>query len=582
MALRKFKSPMKIVSILIIIVMCLSVGYTGYNFLINYFEGKERIFTINGIKEEEIKFDLATKINKQSMEQNLEKYLTSNNAEQKVNITDDLAKQYTMLETINQLNLEHLMKVYNVKPDTNQLNEIYNKYVEQAGGESKLALILQQNGLTLKDFKKDIGIQISQETLANKIAESFNVTDKELEVVYEAYKSTEFEGKTFEEAKNDVKTKYLLPQIVLQQMQKNITNAETVTFKGEETKELFNKLQEVVIEKYNVTLADLLPYVVQQMISNVPYEEALNKVKADYETQLDFLNKYKVEMQEKGYSVTEEITNPNDLTEYFILSQASFIKDYKVSDAELKEAFNNYKSSLDKPETFSGLVLEHKFSPSANDDKKALEEANNILKELTHENFAELADKYSSDKASSGGALGKSDINRYVEEFRDALKEHEAGEIFGPIKTMYGYHLIEILEIDENDPNLVDARHILVPINISEETKESQTKEFTKLKSKLESDKINKDNYTKYSNDYTQASPFENLPKDSYIPGIGAVNAVNEEIVKMTVGSVSEVTTDDAVYLVKKQSQEPAKEATFEEYKDRIRLQLAEVAFRTK
>lgn len=581
MALRKFKSPMKVVSIIIIVVMSLSVGYAGYNFVIDYFEGQKAAFTVNGIKKTESSFNNNLLVNKSTLLSQLDQNRKSSGSQNTEEIfSDDLVKQFTMIETINLLNLENLMKVYKVSADKNKVAQIYNSYVDQVGGESKLALYLQQSGMTLKDFRKDISVQVAKEALANKIKEGIEVSDKDLQVVYEAYKATDFENKSFEEVKKQVKDKYLNSNVVLDSVQKNITNVDTISFHDESLKNLFVKLEEVVNEKYNLTLHDVLPYAIQFLLSDMKYEDAIDRATKLYVEQLDKMNQYKDKVDSLGITLPKEIVSPYSYQEYMIISQADFIRKYEVSDEKLLETFNKRKSSLDKPETYSGLILEYNFTPSEADKKAALDKANEILKELNHDNFSELANKYSADKASKDGNLGKQDITRYVTEFKNALIEHEKGEIFGPIETEYGYHLIEILDKDAENPNLVDAKHILIPIEVSAETKEKEKTEFFKLKDKLEKGKITAKNSTNYSSFISSAIPFENLTKDGYIPTLGYVSQITNEISTMQVASVSELVLENSAYLIKKQSQDPAKEATFEEYKDQIRQQLAEVEFR--
>ncbi len=65
--------------------------------------------------------------------------------------------------------------------------------------------------------------------------------------------------------------------------------------------------------------------------------------------------------------------------------------------------------------------------------------------------FAELAEEYSQDPGSKeqGGDLGCQPEGRFVPEFDEAAFDAEEGEILGPIETDFGFHLIEVTDIQE-------------------------------------------------------------------------------------------------------------------------------------
>ncbi|MCW8090479.1 peptidylprolyl isomerase SurA [Alteromonas sp. ASW11-130] len=62
--------------------------------------------------------------------------------------------------------------------------------------------------------------------------------------------------------------------------------------------------------------------------------------------------------------------------------------------------------------------------------------------------FAELAKEYSEDPGSAlkGGALGWRDPSEYEPAFRDALANLQPNELSEPIRSVYGWHLIELLD----------------------------------------------------------------------------------------------------------------------------------------
>jgi peptidyl-prolyl cis-trans isomerase C len=62
------------------------------------------------------------------------------------------------------------------------------------------------------------------------------------------------------------------------------------------------------------------------------------------------------------------------------------------------------------------------------------------------EDFAALAAEYSQcPSGKSGGALGEFGPGRMVKEFDDVcFGPAEVGKVVGPVKTQFGYHLVEV------------------------------------------------------------------------------------------------------------------------------------------
>jgi peptidyl-prolyl cis-trans isomerase SurA len=62
--------------------------------------------------------------------------------------------------------------------------------------------------------------------------------------------------------------------------------------------------------------------------------------------------------------------------------------------------------------------------------------------------FAAFAKEHSADPGSAlkGGELGWADPSNYVPEFRDALNAMQAGEYSQPVRTMHGWHLMQLID----------------------------------------------------------------------------------------------------------------------------------------
>jgi len=75
------------------------------------------------------------------------------------------------------------------------------------------------------------------------------------------------------------------------------------------------------------------------------------------------------------------------------------------------------------------------------------EECNRLKTEIENNvDFADIAKKHSKcPSGAEGGSLGEFHPGQMVPEFDQVVFNEEVGEIHGPIKTQFGYHLIEII-----------------------------------------------------------------------------------------------------------------------------------------
>lgn len=100
----------------------------------------------------------------------------------------------------------------------------------------------------------------------------------------------------------------------------------------------------------------------------------------------------------------------------------------------------------------------------SSNEKESLAKARMIYKKLRKgEDFQAAAKAYSDDvgTARRGGNLGFAEKGQMVENFEKAALALKPGEISKPVKTEFGYHLIQLIEKEDNRYN---SRHILIRI----------------------------------------------------------------------------------------------------------------------
>ncbi len=89
----------------------------------------------------------------------------------------------------------------------------------------------------------------------------------------------------------------------------------------------------------------------------------------------------------------------------------------------------------------------------------ALKKAESVLAEArAGKDFGELAQQHSSDvTASSGGELGFVEHSQFPGPFGDALFGMQIGDIAGPVKSQFGYHIIKLEEIQAGEARDFDS-----------------------------------------------------------------------------------------------------------------------------
>jgi peptidyl-prolyl cis-trans isomerase D len=117
-----------------------------------------------------------------------------------------------------------------------------------------------------------------------------------------------------------------------------------------------------------------------------------------------------------------------------------------VSDEDLHAAYEKERNRLEMPERRHARHI----LITGKDDAAVLAQAQQVLAQAkSGKDFSALAKQYSQDpgSAQNGGDLGWADRKTFVKPFTDALFAMSVGEITGPVKSQFGYHIIRLDEI---------------------------------------------------------------------------------------------------------------------------------------
>jgi peptidyl-prolyl cis-trans isomerase D len=133
---------------------------------------------------------------------------------------------------------------------------------------------------------------------------------------------------------------------------------------------------------------------------------------------------------------------------YVALRVADVAATVTVDDAALRAFYETMKERFAQPEK---RRARHILLGAGPDDAAAKKKADEVfaLAGKSGADFAALAKQYSTDagSAANGGDLGWGEREFYVAPFAEALFSMQPGEIRGPVKTEFGWHVIKLEEI---------------------------------------------------------------------------------------------------------------------------------------
>ena len=166
--------------------------------------------------------------------------------------------------------------------------------------------------------------------------------------------------------------------------------------------------------------------------------------KAQVLEQLVALYLYAKKGEELKLEETEEFQNIINNAKRDILAQMAMrevLKDVVVEEDEMKKFYDENQAHYEKAPTVSA-----KHILVANEDK-----CKEILAEIEGgKAFEEAAQAYSTcPSGQRGGDLGEFGKGQMVPEFEQAAFEAEIGQVVGPVKTQFGFHLIKVEKKNE-------------------------------------------------------------------------------------------------------------------------------------
>lgn len=143
----------------------------------------------------------------------------------------------------------------------------------------------------------------------------------------------------------------------------------------------------------------------------------------------------------------EFMTPEQVVAEYVALKKEAFFDQVQVSDEALQALYQREIANLAEQRRAAHILIEVNDKQSDAQARAKIEELKRRLD--SGEDFATLAKQFSQDpgSASAGGDLGFAGPGVYDPAFEKALYALQPGQVSGPVRSAYGWHLIKLLGV---------------------------------------------------------------------------------------------------------------------------------------
>lgn len=152
------------------------------------------------------------------------------------------------------------------------------------------------------------------------------------------------------------------------------------------------------------------------------------------------------------------------------------IEGITVTDSEAERFFNENKDSFQKGEAVSASHILVSGENEANDIKSRIESG-----EIS---FEDAARQFSTCPSSqNGGALGEFTRGQMVPEFDEEVFSMNIGELRGPVKTQFGYHLIKLTgKTEPSEMSFGDVKEQVKAVMLNDKRQKALNSKINQLK----------------------------------------------------------------------------------------------------
>jgi peptidyl-prolyl cis-trans isomerase D len=255
------------------------------------------------------------------------------------------------------------------------------------------------------------------------------------------------------------------------------------------------------------------------------------------------------EAEAKAYydSHPSEFTHGEQLKlRYLLVDPARLRQTLPVEEARIAEYYQTHQQEFQSPEEVKArhiLLRPESLGEDAWGQARKRAEAVLAKAKAPGADFAALAREYSEDPGSkeSGGDLGWFSRGRMVKEFEEAVFAARPGEVTGPVRSQFGYHIILVEDKRPARTKPLSEVREVIRFKLTENLADAEaSKRATALKEKIVAEKLAKPEQWQALADSVTSSnvtPFFSL-EEGLVPGLGRDPGFVEELKKAKEGFV--------------------------------------------
>lgn len=275
---------------------------------------------------------------------------------------------------------------------------------------------------------------------------------------------------------------------------------------------------------------------------------SLRAVQLRFERYLSEVNLDEAEVRSYFDSNREEFSRPEErVIRYLVVETNKLRRLLKVDDEEIEGYYKDHQDDFRQGDQVHASHILFKLDPGADatTEQAVKLKAEQVLKIARNGgDFAVLAKKYSEDPGSQkqGGDLGWFGRGRMVKEFENAVFGAGPGDIIGPVKSQFGYHIIKVTGFRPAHTRPLDevrdeVRFTLLKTRAADEAK----KRAEALAATIRADKPDTDEAWQALADKDEAVSLNESPPfaaDSTIPGTGTDKELSKAVFDASVGDI--------------------------------------------
>ncbi len=239
--------------------------------------------------------------------------------------------------------------------------------------------------------------------------------------------------------------------------------------------------------------------------------------------------------------------------DYITLDPLDFKDKVSVTEGEIADYYEYNPGRFKEQRQVKARHILFRVPPDASKeaDAEIKDKALEILKRAQHgEDFSELAKKYSQDtsNASKGGDLGYFKKDQMVKPFEELAFSLKKGEVGGPVRTQFGWHLIKVEDIKEEKVKTLDEVREQIEATLKGDISRDMAHEGALVL--MDQMPYNVDLASYAAQHGLTVKESDLFPKKGDIPGFGTDEKLKQAIYSLDKGEVSEILEHEGKYYI--------------------------------